>query len=728
MSAKSLPLSVQLLLAFLSLVVGATVVLTVSAYRSTFESLETDARRTVRTAAQTRHQLLTQTLLGHQLRSRGFLVAAESACSEPRPAGGLAWPLDCLRPMLRQFRATEGVRGALVTYRGRRIAAFGMTVAPAVIGAGALAAVVERPGGPPDYLMRTTHNELTLAVQFSGTEIDAIFADRAGLRSDGEVFLINGDGGFLTQARHWSSPSTRTPPGAATSEPLTACLEGPGERLGIDYRGVETIHAFQPVSALGRACIDAHVGYAEALAPAEQLKNALIWQGGVFVVLGVVLSLVAAQRIAAPVRRLAIAARQVQGAQFHLPIPIGGPSEVRELGHAFRAMATELVNLLEREKAARRDAEGANRTKDEFLARISHELRTPLTAILGWSRLLRTGRLAPDQRVRAVEAIERGAEVQRRLIEDLLDVSRIVTRRVQVVLAPTNIGSVVEKALDAVRPQAAEKRLRLETSLPDDLVVLGDPERLQQVVWNLASNAVKFTGNGGTIRVLLRNVGTSVELSVSDSGVGIPATFLPHVFDWFRQADAMARGSQSGLGLGLGIVKHLVHVHGGTVRAESPGEGQGATFTVTLPLHLGTAFSESALPADHLESVDPGPRLNSLRVLVVDDDDPTRDALRAVLEDAGATVLTASSAAEARHIVFASTPDLLISDIAMPEEDGYALLRSLRAANVNTPAIALTALARREDAEAARAAGYQMYLIKPANPVTLIEEVANLRG
>jgi signal transduction histidine kinase/ActR/RegA family two-component response regulator len=722
MSWKSTPLAVQLLLAFVGLVLAATLVLTYSAYRSTFDSLEADARRAVRAAAHTRAQMVTQSLTARHQRARGLLVSAESACSERTPSGRLAWALDCLSPMVHDFRAAERAVALHLTYRGRRIASSGPAITHATPVPEALAAVVFDSEGNAEYQTRSDHGEMTLTMRFDGDEIRMLLSDSAGLRSHGEVFLTDGNGRFLTAARYWTSSSTLTPPGAMAAEPLAPCLAGEGEIVASDYRGAKTIHGFEPLPALGSACVDAHMDYDEAMAPAEELREQLTARGGMFAVLGALLSLLAAHRIAAPVRRLANTARELQAGRFDTPIPLSGPTEVRRLGLAFRGMAADLAELVAREQAARREAEEANKTKDEFLATVSHELRTPLTAILGWTRLLRLGHLDSEQGTRAVKAIERSGEVLRRLVEDLLDVSRVMANRVRIVPEPTSLTSVVEKALDSVRPQAADKSVRIEMVFDEDeLVVLGDAQRLQQVVWNLAWNAVKFTSPGGWVKIAGRREGSTIELAVSDNGTGIPRGFLPFVFDWFRQADSVSRGSQSGLGLGLGLVQHLVRLHGGTVRAESDGEGHGATFIVTLPAYAGV--SNEAMESHRTVADSP---LESVSVLVVDDDEETREVLRALLEEAGAEVRTASSAAEARVEIGTAEPDVLISDISMPQEDGYAFMRALRASNVKTPAIALTALARREDADTARAAGYHLHLKKPANPDDLIAAVNTL--
>jgi signal transduction histidine kinase/CheY-like chemotaxis protein len=434
---------------------------------------------------------------------------------------------------------------------------------------------------------------------------------------------------------------------------------------------------------------------------------------------------VAAQWISAPVRRLAASARKLQTGRFDRPIPLAGPSEVRELGHAFNAMGNDLAELVAKEQAARRVAEDANRAKDEFLATVSHELRTPLTAILGWAQMLRSERLSVDRVRHGIAVIERSARAQAQLIDDLLDVSRIVSNRLRIVREPVRLMEVVEGALDAVRPQAADKQVEIQTILSDPAVVLGDPRRLEQVVWNLAWNAVKFTPPSGRITVQLKRVERQIVLTVTDTGVGISSAFLPYVFEWFRQEDARSR-SQSGLGLGLGIVRHLVQLHGGSVQAQSRGLGHGATFTVTLPTYEPATPVLSAPRYAVEEPREITQTLDAARVLLVEDDDATRELVRATLESAGASVEAVATASDARREMLTEAPDVLISDIRMPEEDGYSLLRSLRGAGIETPAIALTAYARREDADEAHAAGYQIHLPKPIDAARLVDAVAKL--
>jgi signal transduction histidine kinase/ActR/RegA family two-component response regulator len=470
--------------------------------------------------------------------------------------------------------------------------------------------------------------------------------------------------------------------------------------------------------------VGATLRYAEALAPAERLLDVLLRRVAWFVAGGVILSLLAAHWISAPIRRLARRARRLQGGQFEQLRPVGGPSEVRALGRAMDAMSRDLEELVGREQAARREAEQANRAKDDFLATVSHELRTPLTAVLGWARMLRQHDAPPEQLRHGLQVIERSARAQNRLIDDLLDVSRIVSNKLRMQREAVPLARVVEAALDQVRPQAEMKQVELQSDLEDSALVFGDPPRLEQVVSNLVWNAIKFTESGGHVRVSLRRDRGEMVLAVSDTGVGISPEFLPYVFEWFRQADARAR-SQAGLGLGLGIVRHIVGLHGGAVKAESAGLGHGATFTVTLPV-----FEPATLPAPRARLAAPNQTmsgaLHAARVLVVEDDDDARELVRMTLEDAGASVETVASAGEARREIASDPPDVLISDIRMPEEDGYSLIRSLREAGVATPAIALTAFARQEDAEEARAAGFQIHLPKPIDAARLVDAVGRL--
>ena len=386
--------------------------------------------------------------------------------------------------------------------------------------------------------------------------------------------------------------------------------------------------------------------------------------------------------------------------------------------------------LLAREQGAREEAENANRMKDEFLAMLSHELRTPLSAIAGWAHILREGGLEPAEAKRAVEVIDRNARVQGQLISDILDVSRIISGKLRLEKKAVAAAAVVDAAIDTVRPTAEAKRVRLETSLePDAGQVWADADRLQQVVWNLLTNAIKFTPEGGVVSVRLARAGSQLEVVVRDSGDGISPEFVPHVFERFRQADSSTTRPHGGLGLGLAIVRHLVEAHGGTVVAESAGKGRGASFTVRLPRHTPAGEAEAPGPAVPVEA-DPPRSLEHVHVLLVEDDPDTRGMMQTVLSLRGAKVTAASSAAEALACVERETPDVLLSDIGMPGMDGYALIRKLRERPDARaiPAAALTAYAHADDRGQAIAAGYQLHVAKPVEPAELVAVVASLAG
>jgi signal transduction histidine kinase/ActR/RegA family two-component response regulator len=387
------------------------------------------------------------------------------------------------------------------------------------------------------------------------------------------------------------------------------------------------------------------------------------------------------------------------------------------------AIALRNAHLLAREQKAREEAETANRLKDEFLATLSHELRTPLNAVLGWAVTLRTAELDAATRTRALEAIERNARAQSQLIEDLLDISRIVTGKLRLDVRLVEPLVVVEAALDAVRPAAKTKHVELAADLdPRAGPVYGDPDRLQQVVWNLLTNAIKFTEGGGRVDVRLGRGATHVEITVSDTGRGIAPALLPYVFDRFRQADSSSTRSQGGLGIGLALVRNLTELHGGTVSAESAGEGRGSTFRLRLPL---LAHVESSGGPGR-----PTASLAGVRVLVVEDDHDTLELFTGILSLGGAEVRGVTRAAEGLAAVAAWRPDVIVSDIEMPEADGYAFIRRLRALpperGGTVPAVAITAHGSSHDRFEALAAGFQMHVPKPVEPAELVAVVANV--
>jgi signal transduction histidine kinase/CheY-like chemotaxis protein len=393
--------------------------------------------------------------------------------------------------------------------------------------------------------------------------------------------------------------------------------------------------------------------------------------------------------------------------------------------------------FLEREQAARRLAEDASRLKDDFLAMISHELRAPLTAILGWAQMLRSGALDRASAERALLTIERNAKSQAHLVGDLLDASRLATGKLTIENRPVELMSIVEAAVDAVRPSVEAKSLRMQIVLEPWVGPFnGDQERLRQVVWNLLSNAIKFTPQGGLIEVRLERLESKALLIVSDTGQGIDPEYLPYVFDRFSQMDNSSRRRQGGLGLGLAIVKHIVELHGGAIYAYSRGEGQGSDFMITLPLATQSVEGEAselwAARPDDEEAQTRAGKLGGVRVLVVDDEHDTREILSVMLTRYGAEIRTAGSAAEAMEVFSQWRPDVLVSDIGMPVEDGYVLIKNIRALppenGADVPAIALTAYASAQDKKTALAAGFQRHLAKPVEPVALAKNVALILG
>jgi signal transduction histidine kinase/ActR/RegA family two-component response regulator len=384
--------------------------------------------------------------------------------------------------------------------------------------------------------------------------------------------------------------------------------------------------------------------------------------------------------------------------------------------------------LLVSERAARSEAERATKLKDEFVATLSHELRTPLNAIVGWAGILRADRRGETIK-QGVEVIERNAKLQAQMIEELLDMSRIISGKLLFELKPTDMTELVKAAVAAVRPTADAKGVLLGTTISPCRNVSADPARLQQVTWNLLTNALKFTPHGGRVDIALRENDGQVEMTVSDTGQGIKPEFLPFVFDRFRQADASTTRRHGGLGLGLSIVKSLVELHGGSVEVDSPGEGRGATFIVRLPIPTLPQEAPVSLPTPQSHST---PELAGLRILVVDDEDDARTLARRVLEERGAQVITVSSAAEAMASVGDNNPpNIVVSDIGMPEEDGYDLIKQMRALPGDAgrvPAVALTALARAEDRKRALSAGYQKHISKPVDPAELVSVIAGLRS
>ncbi|MBD2205968.1 PAS domain S-box protein [Calothrix sp. FACHB-1219] len=395
--------------------------------------------------------------------------------------------------------------------------------------------------------------------------------------------------------------------------------------------------------------------------------------------------------------------------------------------HDQKELEIERDRILQLEQEARNEAEKANRIKDEFLAVLSHELRSPLNPILGWTKLLQSGKLDDSKITEALATIERNAKLQTQLIDDLLDIARILRGKLSLNAEPVNLAYVIEAAIETVRTAAVAKSILIHPVLPNIGQVSGDAARLQQIIWNLLSNAIKFTPSGGRVDIWLEKVGKQAQITVADTGKGINPEFLPYIFESFRQEDVSVTRKYGGLGLGLAIVRHLIEAHGGTVSANSPGEGQGATFTVTLPLLSVESESDrpEELPADILD-------LTGIKVLTIDDEADSRDFIEFLLAEYGAEVMTVASSGEFLTAIASFQPDIIVSDIGMPEVDGYTLMRQVRKLEAEQggkiPAIALTAYAGEINQQQALAAGFQRHLSKPIDPDLLILAIAQLLG
>jgi signal transduction histidine kinase/ActR/RegA family two-component response regulator len=503
---------------------------------------------------------------------------------------------------------------------------------------------------------------------------------------------------------------------AAADDPvMRAALERPdGVVVGpLKGNGEEAISAYQTLGAPPPVVVSVSLSRADILEEWHtQLRTALVALGALTMTLSAIV-LVLFRQMTARAR----AENELRQLQDDESVRLRGANE-------------QLESALEREQRARRDAESASRLKDEFLMTLSHELRTPLTAIFGWVRMLATKPLSDVERGRALGAVERNARAQTRLIDDLLDVSRAISGKLRLEPRPVSVPDAVRAAIDTVTPAVDAKGIQLDLQIEPGMgPILADPDRVQQIVWNLLSNAIKFTADEGTIRISVAQAGEGVEVVVSDSGIGIHPEFVPYVFERFRQADAGTRRRFGGLGLGLAIVRHLVELHGGSVRAESGGEGRGATFRVTLPARATRRDSRADQPVAGIIMRRLGQtRLDGVHVLVVDDEADARDLFASILREAGAVVMTAESAAQARELMAAEPPQVLLSDIEMPGEDGYQLVKQARGNGTSCPliAIAVTAYARDVDKRRALDAGFDWHLSKPVEPDDVICVIASL--
>ncbi|HYE90430.1 MAG TPA: ATP-binding protein [Terriglobales bacterium] len=520
------------------------------------------------------------------------------------------------------------------------------------------------------------------------------------------------------------------PPSPGLSDNVQRAPELAARNVGLEGRLFYSAHSRLPFSGWTLATgVPADIVERELRESAIAMAVAAL----LMLALAIALALVFGRRIARPVAELARSVARFGAGEPATPLAATGVDEVAAVARAFNEAAKRLSARETAERAARAEAETANRMKDEFLAILSHELRTPINAVFGWARMLRSGGPAAKNLAHGLEVIERNAASQVRLIEDLLDVSRIASGKMRLDVRLVDVRAAIEGALEAVRHAAHAKEIRLDAVLdPHAGPVAGDLDRLRQVVWNLLSNAIKFTPKGGRVQVRLARVGSRVQIVVADTGPGIPPELLPHVFERFRQGDSTSTRTQAGLGLGLALVKHIVELHGGDVRAETA-DGSGAVFTVELPLSLAAtpALGHAPHPTAALDGPPlPSVSLAGVRVLLVDDDRDALDLFRSVLEPLGAETRTAASTAEALRLFAEWRPTVLLSDIEMPGQDGYALIAAIRTFagedGGNVPAAAVTAYGRVEDRVRLLEAGYNMHLPKPVEPAELVAVVAAL--
>ena len=556
---------------------------------------------------------------------------------------------------------------------------------------------------------------------------------------DWVISIVDGKGQRVARSRAHESNLG----GRLSASVAAVVARGGADGVGVAYT-LEGERIFTPYTRLPGGWT-AVLGIPTALVDAALYRSRAVYGGGVLlsIALGTLAALWVARSINRPIADLRAAAEAV-GRGEPPREPSTSIQEIRAVSAALAAAAEQLEKarlerneLLGKERAARERAESADRAKDEFLAVLSHELRTPLNAVYGWARLMQSGALADAALVaRATDVIVRNSDVQVQLIDDLLDLSRITSGKMHLEVRTVELAEVAQGALDAVRPAADAKSICMETVVDPALPpVTGDTSRLQQVVWNLLMNGIKFTPGGGRVGLQLRQAGSHAEIVVSDTGEGIAPATLPHVFDRFWQADSSTTRKHGGLGLGLALVKHLVELHGGEIVAQSEGEGRGATFTVRLPVRVaeapaGPPARQAPVPAA-LAAL-PAVRLDDVRVLVVDDEPDAARLAEAILSEAGAQVRSCSTAPEALDVLHRFSPDVLVSDIEMRGEDGYSLIRKVRALPASDggriPAVALTAYGRPLDRKRALAAGYSMHVPKPVDPGELTAIVASVVG
>lgn len=676
-------------------------------YATSRRLIEQNAVRAAGVTATARRTDLIRTVTSQRDRVRNVLELAEQSCNA---AGSI--DEECLRKISLDF-----VRAERATFM--QLLVGGVTV---TVGAASLPRDARTPrgeelvrfgrdeGGKPYYLIAVTETGRRVLVRYPMTHVQAIFEDRAGTGAAGETFLTDFNGRFLTPPRY---PAGELEP--EDSPPLQRCLSGTdGEMISRDYRGAEVVQGFRWVPEIGGGCVVASLERAEVLNASTALRREVISATMLVLIPLLVLGIIAARLLTRPLERLTRRAEAVTAGDYDTPVEARGPREIRVLGSTLASLVESTRESLVRERDLRLEAEEANRAKDQFMATLSHELRTPITAVIGWAKMLQLQPDDPEIRANGIDAIQRSSKVQAELIDDLLDASRIATGKLRLEVRPFDLRTLVSDLGETFRPSAEAKRIRLTVNVPGRRVMVeGDEARLSQVVNNLLTNALKFTPEDGVIEVELTCADGFANLTVHDSGIGIDPQYLQSIFEPFRQQDSSSTRRHGGLGLGLAIVKQIVEMHHGTVSAESEGAGSGATMRVVLPLATAAAETTSEQTQRSLE------RFGGKRVLVVDDEEGIATLVATVFRSSGAEVEIATSARQAAEQIAESEFDLIVSDIAMPEEDGLSLIRRLRDSGTTIPAIALTALGGLDDEQRALTAGFDAFLRKPVDPVSL---------
>lgn len=720
---KNFSISTQIVATTALIVLSSSLLIGYFSLHSSNEVLRRDAIMAIGSAADYRLQLLISKLAATKTRTRSILQMSDGICAE-----GSSSMETCLRGVFQHFtRTTEAAGVQFIPLVGEPI---NVGAEPSIFASIPLPTEKEvaRLGRGTDQqvyvVVRATTPKGEIRAEFPAKQIQSIFTDRDGLGQSGEAFLTDASGYFLT-ATSYSGPIGHSEPIKAT--PIVRCLSGKaGESLGPDFLNVEKVHAFRPVEEIGGGCLMANIGETEAFAKSTKLVKNISEVIIITFLTAIALAYLASRWLTYPIRQLVLKAEALQADQFSKQKLVDGPKEIRSFDQAFLKMTNSLVSEIHERKQGQIELARAIKGRDEFLATLSHELRTPMNIIMGWIEILKTEGPTSLLFTKATETLERNAIIQKNLIDDLLDVSRIINGKFQMSKEPVDLSSIIRLTCEGLRPLAEQKNIRLHCAFTNERIqVSGDSTKLSQVVTNFVQNALKFTNSGGEITATLSVHAGTARFELRDTGIGIDAEFLPHVFDRLKQEGMGTTRVHSGLGLGLGICKHIVEAHDGKISVSSPGRNQGATFTVDVPVDQ-TIYETQIISLENrlLEN-----RSSGYHVLIVDDSPDILFLLRAWLEHDGFMVSQADSAREGLKVFQEVQPDIILSDISMPIEDGYqfiAHIRNLPGEGRTVPAIALTAYASEEEKNKAVSSGFHMHVSKPTSKKIILQAVRSL--